>query len=95
MKRDDDTFGAFRGKSGQISMRRVIAFFYALAGIAAGFYCLYKDMTDWKVLAIAFGLPSLVSIILLLFTTWADLSGTIDSVRGNKQININKTEEEK
>ena len=85
--------GLFEGKSGQTSMRRMIAFLYAIASIAAGAACLIKNITDWKVLLVAFGAPALVSVILLLFTTWADLSSTIDSVKGN--ISVNKTIEKK
>ena len=83
---------AFRGPSGQISMRRVVAFIYAVAGIAAGFLCVLHGESDWKAISAAFGIPSLVSVVLLLFTTWGDLSRTIDAVKGNNQVTITKTE---
>lgn len=85
--------GLFCGADGKtVSSRRVIAFLYAIAGIVSGGYCIYTGVSDWKVVAVAFGLPSIVCVFLLLFTTWLDICQVADAVRGNRHVEIHKEE---
>lgn len=81
--------GMFNGPgSNNMSSRRVIAFMYALAGIIAGGWCVYTGQVVWSTIAAAFGIPALVCVVLLLFTTWGDLTSAVDAVKGNRNIMI-------
>lgn len=80
-------FSAFKEENGLFSMRRIISFIYAIVGIISGILCIIKGEGEasWQSICAAFGAPSLVSIILLLFTTWDDLNKAIKSVKGIEQ----------
>ena len=86
--------GMFNGPgSSNMSSRRMIAFLYAISGIFSGIYCIYKGHIEWSTIASAFGIPALVCIVLLFFTTWGDLTKTVAAVRGsNVTVNSEKTE---
>lgn len=61
-------------------MRRFLAFLFALAGTGFGGYAIYK-YDDWKIVAAAFGIPYLASIILLFFTTWGDVAKVVKAAK--------------
>lgn len=71
----------FKESDGQWSMRRVLAFLFALASIGCGITSLILKSV-WQVIACAFGIPGIISIILLFFTTWADVSTVVNAVKG-------------
>jgi hypothetical protein len=61
------------GVPGDLSLRRVLAAFFAVAGIAAGVVALVNG-AEWKTAAVAFGVPVLAVLALLFFTTWSDVA---------------------
>lgn len=71
----------FKESDGQWSMRRVLAFLFALASIGCGITSLVLKAV-WQVIACAFGIPGIISIILLFFTTWTDVSTVVNAVKG-------------
>lgn len=71
----------FKESDGQWSMRRVLAFLFALASIGCGITSLILKAV-WQVIACAFGIPGIISIILLFFTTWTDVSTVVNAVKG-------------
>lgn len=71
----------FKESDGQWSMRRVLAFLFALASIGCGITSLILKAV-WQVIACAFGVPGLICIILLFFTTWTDVSTVVNAVKG-------------
>lgn len=71
----------FKESDGQWSMRRVLAFLFALASIGCGIAALCLK-TSWQIVACAFGIPGIISILLLFFTTWTDVSTVVSAVKG-------------
>lgn len=61
------------GESPPVSMRRVLAFIFALSSVALGVLSLVKGV-DWKAAIVASGLPIVACLFLLFFTTWADVA---------------------
>ena len=74
---------AFKESSGEWSMRRLLAFLFGLAGIAAAILCILLSV-EWKTVAVAVGLPLAACLVLLLFTTWADVEGIVNAAKGGK-----------
>lgn len=72
--------GFFQGVSGGFSMRRILAFIFALSGIAGGILTIVFKLS-WQHVAAAFGVPALASVILLFFTTWTDIASVIEKVK--------------
>lgn len=70
----------FKESDGLWSMRRVLAFLFALASIGGGIAALVFK-ADWQVVACAFGIPGLICILLLFFTTWTDISTVVNAVK--------------
>ena len=64
--------------SGPVSMRRVLAFILALAGVASGILAVLMNAA-WQVVAAAFGVPGTLAVVLLFFTTWTDIRGIIEA----------------
>ncbi|MBD5414009.1 MAG: hypothetical protein HDR52_06285 [Treponema sp.] len=74
---------AFKESSGEWSMRRLLAFLFGLAGIVASILCIFHSI-EWKTVAVAVGLPFASCLVLLLFTTWADVEGIVSAAKGKK-----------
>lgn len=68
----------FKEENGLWSMRRILAFLFAGIGLGAGVASISFGAV-WQVVAIAFGFPILASLILLFFTTWADVIAIINA----------------
>jgi hypothetical protein len=68
---------------GQLSMRRILAAYFAVMSLISGIISICKNM-DWKVIAISFGAPIVASLLLLFFTTWADISSAIKTIKGDR-----------
>jgi hypothetical protein len=70
----------FKEENGQGSMRRVLAFMFAVSAILLATGALFFAQYGWIVF-----IPSIVfcvaSIVLLFFTTWADITGAIQAAR--------------
>ena len=66
---------------GGTSSRRVLAFIFAIAGLAAGIFAIVMK-AEWQVVLIAFGVPILACVLLLLFTTWTDVAKVAEAVKG-------------
>ena len=71
----------FKESSGEWSMRRVLAFLFGLASIGCGIASLILN-SEWQTVACAFGVPGVISILLLFFTTWTDVSAVVNAVKG-------------
>ena len=70
----------FKEENGQGSMRRTLAFIFAIASIPFSVAALFFSDNGWIVF-----IPGLAfigaAIILLFFTTWADIKSVIEAVR--------------
>lgn len=75
------TFSIFKEADGLVSMRRVLAFIFALVSVVAGLIALLSGAV-WQVVLVCFGTPLLGTIILLFFTSWSDVAGVISAVKG-------------
>lgn len=73
----------FKESDGQWSMRRVLAFLFGLASIGCGITALVLKAV-WKIVACAFGVPGIICILLLFFTTWTDISTVVSAVKGKQ-----------
>ena len=71
----------FKESDGLWSMRRVLAFLFALTSIGCGIASLVLK-SGWQTVACAFGAPGAISILLLFFTTWTDVSAVVNAVKG-------------
>ena len=71
----------FKETDGQWSMRRVLAFLFGLASIGCGIRSLVLKAV-WQIVACAFGVPGIICILLLFFTTWTDVSTVVNAVKG-------------
>ena len=72
--------GIFKESNGDWSMRRVLAFIFAILGLGAGVAAVSFGAV-WQVVAIAFGFPIIASLILLFFTTWTDVIAIVNAFR--------------
>ena len=71
------TNGLFQGeKDGILSMRRVLAFLFALSCICS---CIMGMIfaADWKITLVCGGLCGVLSCIMMFFTTWEDVSKVV------------------
>ena len=76
--------GIFEETKNSFSMRRVLAFMFAIVSFVAGLMCIYKG-ESWQAIAVAFGIPALTSILLLFFTTWTDIAQVTGNFTGNSK----------
>lgn len=74
-------FSMFKEENGQTSMRRVCAFLFAIVSVGCGIFSVVNKM-DWQVILGSFLAPAAVSVLLLFFTTWTDVSGLVKAVKG-------------
>ncbi len=74
----------FKEEDGNWSMRRVLALIFALAAVACGAVAIVYKLT-WQVVAVSFGVPAAVCIVLLLFTTWGDVASIVSAAKGKKE----------
>ncbi|MBQ0167856.1 MAG: hypothetical protein KBT02_12180 [Treponema sp.] len=70
----------FKESDGEWSMRRVLAFLFGLAAIGCGITSLVLKAV-WQVVACSFGVPGVICLLLLFFTTWADVSGLAKALK--------------
>lgn len=70
----------FKESTGEWSMRRVLAFLFGLASIGCGITSLILKAV-WQIVACAFGVPGIICILLLFFTTWDDISHVVNAVK--------------
>lgn len=76
-----DKMGPFHEAPGVISMRRVLAFFFAIAAVAV--FCIAAFGAAMP--AVYGGIALLCAVIVLLFfTTWQDVAEIAKSIRGEK-----------
>jgi len=75
-------FTIFRegGKDSPVSMRRVLAFFFALASVYLAAAALPYASVGWYVFLPA-GLSVAAVLLLLFFTTWADVVSLVQAAR--------------
>lgn len=60
-------------KSGQKSMRRLLALIFSIDGLISGNVAICRG-SDWQTVAVSFGIPIFAAVILLFFTTWGDIT---------------------
>ena len=70
----------FTDAQGLVSMRRVLAFIFALDVIASGLLCEIKS-ADWKMALIITGVPLVGSVLMLLFTSWSDIASVARAIK--------------
>lgn len=70
----------FQEASGDWSLRRVLAAVSFALAVAAGMLSIIFKL-EWKIVAIAFGVPIGAALILLFFTTWADIKGLAEVIK--------------
>lgn len=67
------------GTPGPVSLRRVLAAFFAVLGVILFFWAL-RDPEAWFVF-LPGGMCVAASLLLLFFTTWADVASVISAAR--------------
>ena len=72
----------FKETDGQWSMRRVLACLFGLTAIGCETKAIVMG-ADWQVVACAFGVPGLLCLLLLLFTTWTDIASVVHAAKGD------------
>lgn len=73
----------FEETNGVFSMRRILAFFFAILSAVAGILSVYFKL-EWQTVAAAFLIPAVACLILLFFTTWQDVTELIKSAKQNQ-----------
>ena len=79
-KEGDSMLTMFKELSGHVSMRRILSFLFALAGVSGGIIALIKQ-SDWKIVASAFGVPGVLSLGFLILTTVSDVKEIVSAVK--------------
>lgn len=74
----------FQEQDGAWSIRRVLAAVFSLLACVAGVYSVLVG-ADWKVAAVAFGVPIMAVLVLVFFTTWETVATVIKAVKGDKE----------
>ena len=69
---------------GQVSIRRVIAAFFAAISVPTGLTATYFQL-PWQSIACAFGIPVIATLLLLFFTTWNDIAIAINMATKKEQ----------
>lgn len=69
------------GKKGPVSMRRVGAFIFILAAVAAGLWAVATGQ-PWQTVAAGFGVPGSLAAMLLFFTSWSDIKSIVSAYKG-------------
>ena len=70
----------FKEASGHWSMRRVSAFIFVLASVSGGLISVLKQ-SEWQVVAVAFGVPGVLSLCFLILTTVSDVKEIVSAVK--------------
>lgn len=70
----------FCEENGALSMRRLLAFIFALACIGLAVTSLVLK-ADWKCILVSAGLPLIGSLLMMFFTSWSDVSSIINAVK--------------
>ena len=69
---------------GQVSMRRVLAAFFAAMSIPTEAIALYFQL-PWQSIACVAGIPVVAVLLLLFFTTWNDIAIAINMATKKEQ----------
>ena len=72
--------GPFQESNGDVSMRRILAAFFAIAAVALGGAAI-PNAPGWYVF-VPSALCIFATLILLLFTTWSDVSSLVTAIKG-------------
>lgn len=79
-KEGDSMLTMFKELNGLVSMRRILSFLFAVAGVSGGMLALVKQ-SDWKIVASAFGVPGVLSLGFLILTTVSDVKEIVSAVK--------------
>jgi len=79
-KEGDSMLTMFKELNGLFSMRRILSFLFAVAGVSGGMLALIKQ-SDWKIVASAFGVPGVLSLGFLILTTVSDVKEIVSAVK--------------
>lgn len=66
---------------GQVSMRRVLAAFFAVTSIVLAIIGTLVGMA-WQGISALFGIPVSAVLLLMFFTTWGDMADAVKKVKG-------------
>ena len=73
----------FEEEEGVWSARRTIALMFSfLLILATIFIFVFRVAWDWKIYLVLLGIPALIILLCLLFTTWSDLSMVVSWKKG-------------
>jgi len=75
---------AIQETNGDTSIRRLLALVFSILACISGPASIFFKL-DWKIVAIAFGVPIVSVLILLLFTTWSEIVATIKAAKGQNE----------
>ena len=76
----------FEEEEGVWSARRTIALMFSfLLILATIFIFVFRVVWDWKIYLVLLGIPALIILLCLLFTTWSDLSMVVSWKQGNAE----------
>ena len=79
----------FEEEEGVWSARRTIALIFSvLLVLAVIFIFVFRVIWDWKIYLVLLGIPALIILLCLLFTTWSDLSLVASFHGGNTEKKI-------
>ena len=70
----------FKEANGQYSMRRVLSFIFALAGVSGGIISTLFQ-SDWKIVCASFGVPGILALAMLILTTVSDIKEIVSAVK--------------
>lgn len=70
----------FTDENGNLSMRRLLAFLFALTMIVAIPLNIINEI-DWKMSLVSIGLPLLGSLLMMFFTSWSDIASVAKAVK--------------
>lgn len=79
---EDNMVGPFQETDGSVSMRRILAAFFSLAAVALGAVAI-PNSPGWYVF-IPSGLCLVGALLLMFFTTWADVAEIISAAKGKE-----------
>lgn len=78
--RENKNINIFQEEDGCYSMRRVLACVLTMASVVNMVLSL-TNQAEWHIVACAGIIPLAGALILLFFTTWADIAGLVSSIK--------------
>lgn len=81
-----EKIGFLNESKGTMSMRRLVAFIFSLTLIAAIILIfVFRISWSWPVTLVILGIPALIIMLCLFFTTWEDISKVVSFHKGKSE----------